>query len=703
MTEIKKDILWRVRLVFLVILLFSGSIFYKIIHIQYVEGDELRKKADNLTLKYFDLEANRGNIFTSDGSLLSTSVPVYDLRVDFKAKGFNGDHSGIKIDVLAAQLANLFNDRSKAEYRSILSQGRKRGDRYYLLKSKVTYRQMKAAQQLSIFELGRFKGGLIVEQFSKREKPFRMLAARTIGHTTDHGKPIGIEGAFNKYLQGQSGKCLMQKISGGVWKPVNDEFRLDAQNGYDVVTTIDLNIQDVAQHSLRNQLQMHDCSKGTAILMEVKTGEIKAIANLTRNSQGEYVEDFNYSIGYGTEMGSTFKLLSYMALLEDGYVDLEDSIDTQGGVAYFSGVPIKDSHEGGYGVITIKRAFELSSNVAISKLIKKYYAKEPQRFLDHIKSVKIDQPLGLQINGEAQPRIKEVKDKDWSKVSLPFMSIGYESILAPIHILSLYNAVANNGVMVKPMFVKSINDNGKEIVRYKTEVLNPSIASPATIKKMQSMLEGVVEQGTASNLKHTNYKTAGKTGTAIMAKGGKGYQIDGKKYQASFVGYFPAHNPQYTCMVIVYDLSPRFYYGNVVAGPVFKDIADKVYSTRPDLHPSIQNDTLLPVYTYPLVKSGNGKRLIEVADVLGLSLNNKAGEYNWVKANAGNQGVNLLAIKESDDVVPDVRGMGLRDAIYLLERQGMFVHVMGSGQVKTQSIVPGSKSKKGQPIYIVLN
>lgn len=703
MSDVKKDIIWRVRLVFLLVFLFAASIIYKIIIIQNVEGDELRKKANDLTLKYVDLDADRGNIFTADGSLLATSVPVYDLRVDFKAKEFRGDHAGAKMDVLASELANLFKDRSKSEYRSILAQGRKRGDRYFLLKSKVSYRQMKTAQTLSIFKQGRFKGGLIVEQFSKREKPFRLLASRTIGHTSEHGKPIGIEGSFNSFLSGKTGKCLMQKISGGVWKPVNDEFRLDARNGYDIMTTIDLNIQDVAEQSLMHQLQTHDCNKGTAILMEVKTGEIKAIANLTRNSQGEYFEDFNYAFGYGTEMGSTFKLLSYMALLEDGYVDLDDSVDTQGGVVYFSGVPIKDSHEGGYGVISVKQAFELSSNVAISKLIKKYYGKEPQRFLDHIQSVKLDQPLGLQINGEAKPRIKQIQDKDWSKVSLPFMSIGYESILAPVHILSVYNAVANNGKMVKPLFVKSINDNGKPVISYQTEVLNPAIASPATIDKLKRMLEGVVEKGTASNLKHTNYKTAGKTGTAIMAKGGKGYQVDGKKYQASFVGYFPAHNPQYTCMVIVYDLSPRFYYGNVVAGPVFKDIADKVYSTRPDLHPSIQSDSILPIYTSPLVKNGDGKRLMEAAGMIGLSIENKAGEYTWVKTGTDKGKISITALNQKGNQVPDVRGMGLRDAMYLLEQSGMFVHVMGSGQVKTQSLSPGSSFKKGQPIYIVLH
>ena len=702
--ETKKDILWRVYLVFGCMVAFGAAVIFRAGQIQLVQGDYYRAKADSLTTRFKAIAPSRGNIYTADGSLLATSVPVYEIRFDSKASGITNELFNKSIDSLASGLANLFRDKSAADYKRILRQARHEGDRYFLLKRNVSYNQLGQMRKFPVFRLGRYKGGLIVTQENKRTLPFRLLAQRTIGFQVKDVEAVGIEGSFDNYLRGVYGQQLMQKISGNVWKPLDDENVVDPRDGNDVITTLDLNIQDVAEEALRTQLMKHNADKGCAILMEVATGHIKAIANLTRYGENDYREDYNYAIGQGTEPGSTFKLASMLAAMEDGYVDLEDTVDTQGGaINWGAGKPMKDSHEGGYGKISAQRVFEVSSNVGVSKLICKYYSRNPQAFIDHLHRFHLDRPLGVQIAGEAMPLIKNTDSKDWSRVSLPYLSIGYESRLAPIQILSLYNAVANNGRMVRPMLVKEIRDKGMVVKSFKTEVLVDSICSYATLAKARKMLEGVVQHGTATNLKHAAYTIAGKTGTAQIANNNNGYK-DGKvKYQASFVGYFPADKPLYSCMVVVYAPSNDVYYGNLVAGPIFKEISDKVYATRIDMHPQLgRNDSLLALGN-PIPKAGNARETRRAAVSLDQSYSETADGAHWTKVTYEREKPKLVPVTVVSGLVPDVTGMGLRDALYLLESHGLQVKANGRGSVIRQSIQAGSKFSRGQQIVIELS
>jgi len=704
MKENKKDILWRVYLVFGFMVLFGAAILFRVGHLQVVHGAYYRAKADSLTTRFVAIAPSRGNIYTADGSLLATSVPVYEVRLDLKASAITGALFNESIDSLSLCLSKLFGDKSQSDYKRILRQARNENDRYFLLQRNVSFNALRALRTFPIFRMGRYKGGLIVKQESKRTRPFRLLAQRTIGFNVKEVEAVGIEGSFDKYLRGVYGQRLMQKISGNVWKPLDDENVIDPKDGSDVITTLDLNIQDVAEEALRTQLMQHNADKGCAILMEVSTGHIKAIANLSRYGENDYREDFNYAIGQGTEPGSTFKLASMLAAMDDGYVDLDDTVDTQGGaVNWGAGKPMKDSHEGGYGRISAQHVFEVSSNVGISKLICKYYSKNPQAFIDHLHHYRLDRPLGLQIAGEAKPRIKSTEDKDWSKVSLPYLSIGYESRISPMQILTLYNAVANNGKMVKPILVKEIREKGVVVKSYKTEVLVDSICSARTLAMARQMLEGVVQRGTATNLKKAAYTIAGKTGTAQIANNNSGYS-DGKvKYQASFVGYFPADKPLYSCMVVVYAPSNDVYYGNLVAGPIFKEIADKVYSTRIDMHHELlRNDSLMAI-GIPSPKAGKTMAAKTVAEALGMKYPAGDEAMQWSKSKAEKGNVKIVPVTIKSEMVPDVTGMGLRDAVYLLESHGLQVKANGRGSVVKQSINAGSKFNKGQQITIELS
>lgn len=701
MGETKKDILLRVYLVYIFVCLFGLAIVVRIWHLQYVEGDQWRAKADSLTTKVQNIDPSRGNIYSADGSLLATSVPIYDLRVDMMTESITKELFNEKIDSLSQCLANLFKDRSAGEYKTSLREARFQGQRYYLLKKNVSYKQLQKVQTFPIFRMGRYKGGLIAEQKNKRVKPFNLLASRTIGYQIPGVEPVGIEGAFDAHLKGTSGMRLVQRLSGNVWKPLNDENQIDPKDGNDVITTIDLNFQDVAEHSLYTQLSAHNAEKGCAILMEVQTGNVLAIANLMRGDDGNYYEEFNFGIGESTEPGSTFKLASVMALMEDGYVELEDTVDTQGGRIRYANRIMKDSHEGGYGRITLKHAFEVSSNVGISRMVHKYYSKNPDNFISRINKFGLGEKMGIQIAGEGKPFINSTSHKQWSGVSLPYLSIGYECSFTPLQILTFYNAVANNGKLVKPLFVKEIRNKGQLVEEYKTVVLKDSIASAATIKKAHEMLEGVVQNGTATNLKHAQYKIAGKTGTAQIANASSGYKNGKVRYQASFVGYFPADNPRFSCIVVVYAPNNNMYYASQVAGPIFKEIADKVYATSTELHHELQNEQLL-AQNLPSVKTGQYQATQKVLKTLEIPTSVNEIQHNWIAAKPGGDKIDINGVRIRHDQVPDVRGMGLRDAIYVLENKGLLVRIIGRGEVIKQSIKPGSKIEKGSEIIIQL-
>lgn len=705
-TNNRKVILIRTYTAFAMTCVFAAAIVAYLFKINFKEREHWIALSENLSTTIQTIEPSRGSIFALDGSLLVTSLPIYDLRLDGMAPGFaDKEIFENKADSLAMMLAQLFNDRSTADYKRILTKVRKRKDRYYLLKRKISYPEMKAVKQFPIFRLGKYKGGLTVEEKNRREKPFDYLAQRTLGFNVKGVQAVGLEGSFDKDLSGKEGKRIMQRIAGGTWIPVNDEEQIEARNGNDIHTTIDVNLQDVATHALMRTLVNNDAEWGTAILMEVATGEIRAIANLTRVSEGQYIENYNYAVGESLEPGSTFKLTSMLALLEDKKVKMTDLFDTENGEKrYFANAVMYDSERGGHGVVTFQHAFEISSNVAISKAIYENYRNNPIQFYNHLEKLHLTNPLGLQITGEGKPRIKHPKDKDWYGTTLPWSSIGYEVKVTPMQVLTLYNAVANNGKMVKPYFVKRISNTGKVIKEFKPQVIEKSIASPETIKNLRIMLEGVVQRGTGSILKNPNYTVGGKTGTALIADGKRVYSE--AVYRSSFCGYFPANDPQYTCLVMVNAPSKGIYYGGAVAGPVFKEIADKVYANSHNLHGDIKLVLNFNNPTPTIVKTAYKPHLETILKTLGKKVdsNDSIEEQGseWSQAIINNQQVRMYPKNVSRTIMPDVTGMGLKDAIYLLENNGIKVEVLGVGKIKEQSVAAGTIISGGTKVILKL-
>lgn len=706
--SLKKDIVWRVGLVYIVMLLLGIGILAKVLYLQTVEGKKWREKAQALSLKDITIEANRGDILDNQGRLLATSVPFYEIRMDTRSTGMDSYMFNQKIDSLALRLSRLFGDKPPSEYKAEIVKARRNGERFHLLKRRVSYIQLKEMRKFPIFRLGANKGGFIAIQTNMRVLPHASLASRTIGYTSkgERGNIVGIEGAYDVKLAGVDGIRLMQRLPGNAWMPVNDGNEVEPKDGMDVVSTIDVNIQDVAENALRKQLSKHNAHHGSAILMEVKTGEIKAIANLEKSSSGEYRETYNYAIGESTEPGSTFKLASMIALLEDGYVEMDDTVNTGNGVVKYYDQKVTDTKEGGYGVLTVKEIFEYSSNVGISKLVTRNYKGNEEKFINRLYRMNLNSKVGIDIRGEGIPEIKFPGDKLWSGVSLPMMSIGYEVKLAPIQTLTLYNAIANNGRMVRPRLVKSVLFHGRAVQSFEPEIINQDICSRSTLKKVKEMLEGVVENGTANNLKNNTYKIAGKTGTAQIAKKGKGYKDQGRlSYQASFVGYFPADNPQYSCIVVVNSPSNSVYYGNLVAGPVFKEIADKVYATSFEMHESVE-DLEMPENgesVLPYTKNSYYKELKYVLRQLDIEYNDDEISTDWVITNRDNEEIKLSNRKIIRNLMPNVVGMGLKDALYILENAGLYVDYSGRGSIVQQSIPAGSVIQRGNSVWLQMS
>jgi cell division protein FtsI (penicillin-binding protein 3) len=612
------------------------------------------------------------------------------------------------IDSLSFGLSEIFKDKPARYYKNLLVQTKNAGNRYFLFKRKISYNQMQAMRKLPLFNLGKYKGGLMVNERTRREKPFGMLAERTIGFKQEEGAVrVGLEGYFDKHLGGKSGKRVMQRIAGGTYIPIDDELMIDAQQGRDIVTTIDINLQDVAEQALHANLLENDADYGTAILMEVATGEIKAIANLTREAEGVYQEKYNYAVGESVEPGSTFKLVSAMALLADGYMAPTDNVDTEGGQMRFCNLTMKDSHLGS-GVISFQEAFEHSSNVAFAKLMQKNYNKNPEKIYAHYKNLGITEKLDFQLAGVGAPVVKGPNNKSWSCTSLPYMAIGYELQITPLQLLTVYNTIANNGVYVKPILVKRIEQAGKIIQEFPYTVLNAAVCSPAVAKQLQSMMEGVVLHGTASSLKSSFYSYAGKTGTAVIANRGKGYLAGGgKSYRASFCGYFPAENPKYSCMVLISRPRKDNYYASKVALPVFKEIADKVYASALNLHRELKFTQKILSNDLPHVALAEKNELKLVLDHVKLSshYHNDSihqDESEWVSGLVQDNSVAMEPQLFNLYAMPDVRGMGAKDVLYLLEQKGFRVELVGVGKVKKQSVLPGTKLIKKQLIQLYL-
>ena len=675
---------------FILVMIGMFAVLARVFQIQVIEGDEWRQKSDNLTIDYRTIDAVRGNIYAVDGSLLATSVPKYEVRFDPNADAVTDAIFNDNIDSLSWYLADLFKDRSAASYKSELINAKLKKRRYYLIRRNVKFTELKALREFPIFRRGRYKGGFIYVQQNKRQKPFRILAARTIGYDRENGARVGLEAAYRKELRGVSGKRLEKKIAGGTWMPLSDSDDIEPQDGYDLVTTIDINIQDVAEAALMRQLEEQQAEYGCVVLMEVGTGEIRAIANLSRGSDGSYKERYNYAIGAATEPGSTIKLASWMSLLEDGHVDLDDKIQTGNGKHVFYKTTMYDSHEGGFGEITVLEAFAKSSNIAVAKTVEKYYKSDPQKFINHLYQMRLNKPLGVEISGEGKPYIKSANDSTWSGLSLPWISHGYELQLTPLQLLTFYNAVANDGKMMKPMFAKAITNYGEVVKQYHPIILKQSIASPETIKKAKIMLEAVVTDGTAKNLQNASFSIAGKTGTAQISQGSAGYK--GKKsYQASFCGYFPADRPLYTCIVVVNAPSKNVYYGNLVAGPIFKEIANKVYSTSLNAQEGLKKKQFTSRSKrphIPISKNGDYDDLANVYTELNVPFTSRENAQ-WVSVSTGMDTVSVYAKRHVENLVPNVVGMDIEDAIYLLENQGIKVEIEGRGVVKYQSVAPG--------------
>ncbi|MDZ4667405.1 MAG: penicillin-binding transpeptidase domain-containing protein [bacterium] len=705
----RKSILIRTTIVFSGMLVFAGAVAYSLFTVQFVEGAKWRRMADSLSTHVFSIEAVRGNIFDSKGNLLATSLPIYDVRLDAKSPAFKDEELfQNNIDSLAICLANLFGDKSVLAYKQSIIKIRKEGNRYLLFKRKISYKQMRALYQMPLFRMGKYKGGLLVQERTRREKPFGMLAERTIGFKQEEGAVrVGLEGYFDKHLSGMSGKRVMQRIAGGAYIPIDDELMIDAQQGRDIVTTLDINLQDVSEQALLNNLIENDADYGTAILMEVATGEIKALANLTRVSEGVYQEKYNYAVGESVEPGSTFKLVSTMALLEDGYMKPDSKIDAEGGQIRFCNLTMKDSHLG-TGVITLQEAFEHSSNVAFAKMMQSNYAKNPSQVFKHYKDLGLTEKLNLQLSGVGAPVVKGPANKSWSCTSLPYMAIGYELQITPLQLLSVYNAIANNGVMVRPLLVKRIEQSGKIIKEFPMVVSNSAVCKPAVAKQLRNMMEGVVLHGTASSLKSNFYSYAGKTGTAVVANNRRGYQAGGgKSYRASFAGYFPAENPKYSCFVLISRPRKENYYAAKVALPVFKEIADKVYASALNLHRELKFTAPYISDDLPKIAMADKQEVKTLLDQVKLSSHfhndsiNEA-ETDWVITAVQDHSIALEPTLVVAGKMPNLIGMGAKDALYLLERKGIKVELKGLGKVKKQSLSPGASFKKNQLIQLQL-
>jgi cell division protein FtsI (penicillin-binding protein 3) len=703
--SIRTNILLRVYLAFGLILLFAGAVVFQLYRVQVIQGKKWKSMAQNMSTQYQPVEAAQGNIFAVDMSLLATSVPEYELHMDMQAAGIEDDHVfNEKVDSLAMKLSDFFKDKSAKEYSRMLRDARNDGSRYQLIRRKVTYRELKEVREFPIFKLGKYKGGLIVVEQNKRVFPYQSLASRTIGYNNANVKnQVGLEGAYAKYIDGENGKRLMQRIAGGIWMPVNNgEEDINPKDGADIISTIDVNLQDVAQQALKTQLIKTGADHGCVVLMEVATGEIRAIANFKRVRPDDtvYEETYNYAIREAEDPGSTFKLATYMTLFDQHKIDTNTVIDAEGGKFQIPKGPTITDVEHNYE-LTAKRAFEESSNVAAAKFVYEHYNNNPKEFTDKLYSYHLNEKLGLQIQGEGTPLIENPKSKGWNKYySLPEMAYGYEMRITPLQMLTFYNSVANNGKMIAPIFVKEIRRLGNTVEQFNARVINEKVCSDATLGKMKSLLEGVVTEGTAKNvIKNPLYSVAGKTGTAQIANGNTGYGVK-KTYKASFCGYFPANHPKYSMIVVIDHPTQGSYLAALVAGPVFRKIADRVYAGDLEMNQAAQTHYVGNT-NMPQIKKGNVKAVKQVYTKLGIKTLYASNSATGGGVDTSN-GVPFEETNYKSGVVPAVTGMGLSDALYLLGNAGYKVTVRGSGSVTSQSVTGGSIIPKGSKILIQL-
>lgn len=661
-----KYISYRIYLVAFAIFLMAIAIAVKLTNIQWVEGDYYRQLAKERTVRNFVIPSNKGNIYSSDGSLLATSIPNYEIRFDALAPKEEAFERNVA--ALADSLTSVLG-KSSGFYQNELRRARANNNRYYLVARNLSYTDYIKIKGFPLFKLGAYKGGIIIEQKTVREHPIGKIAERTIGYERKRGDNTfdgkGIEWAYRSYLNGKDGKILKQKIAKGQWKPIRDVNEVDPQDGYDVISTIDVFIQDIAHHALLKQLEDYQADHGCVVVMETETGHVKAISNLGRAQDGTYYETTNYAVAESHEPGSTFKLVDMMAILEDKVADTSTVYDTHGGEIRYSGEAVRDSHKGGYGKISLARGFELSSNTVMAQAVYENYKNNPSKFVNHVNSYGLNKKLNMDFQGEGRPIIPQPSDKSWSNISLPWMAFGYGVSVTPMQTLTFYNAVANNGVMVKPQFVSEIKEWNRTIKKIEREVINPKVCSQETILKLKAVLLNVVKKGTGSKLYSKDFSMAGKTGTAKVNYGKDGGSE--QYYASSFVGYFPADHPKYSCIVVVHKPSTvnNNYYGADVAGPVFKRIAQKIFTDVPSTNE---------------IKNLNKK------------IPKQENNYNNYYAQ----------LQKTQQLIPNVKGMSGMDAIALLENLGIKVKATGIGKVKTQSLQSGQSIIKNTTITLEL-
>ena len=705
--EVKKDILWRVYLSFIVMIVLGSLVLGRAFYIQRVEGKFWSRMGDSLHLKYMPLDAERGTIYSEDGNMLSTSIPIFDVFIDFGADGLrekNGKRFKDNIDSLSFYLAELFKDKTSAVYKKELQLAYKNQDRYYTLKKKISFVEYAQLREFPLVKQGRNKSGFIIDPRDKRINPYVLLANRTIGLSRDNAtKNVGLEQSYDGDLRGTSGQRLMRYIA-GAYMPV-EGAEVEPENGKDIITTLDTYMQDVAENALMKMMVGNNSLHGTAIVMETATGKIKAIANLGKQVNGTYAEDLNYGIGKATEPGSIFKLATLLSLFEDKYVTKNSLVDCEGGVKQFYGLRIHDTHPN--HVLTVKDAFAASSNVAFAKMADQYYHTQPSKFIDHLHLLKLDTLTGIDITAASgKPLIKKPTNRSWANTTIPYMAHGYEELVTPLHMLMLYNAVANNGKMMKPYLVSSIREYGVDIRTVHPKVVVDKICSEETLVQLKECLRAVVdsEHGTGHKILFDSaYAIAGKTGTAVTALNNKGYNKGNKIYQASFLGYFPADNPIYSMAVVIQNSNEsKLIYGADVSGTVFKEISDRIYgrylSTKKYITPSI--DTMQ--YNYYGMKN----EWASIFGMLKLPYKDSAVGGYWRSSNIKNNRAILstpVYVTTSANIIPAVVGMGLKDAIYLMENKGLKVAATGRGKVLSQSLAAGTSFKKGQTISLFLN
>ncbi|WP_136466236.1 penicillin-binding protein [Flagellimonas onchidii] len=665
----EKNIMNRLYLVAGGLLVFAICVVVKLVDIQMIKGEDYKELALNKTERMFTIEPNRGNLYSDDGSLLAASVPKYEIRFD--AKTVSEVNFQDNVAALSDSLGHLF-DRPSSYYRQLFRKARANGNRYKLVARNVNYLDYVRIKQFPLFKLGPYKGGFIETHRVVREYPLGKMAARSIGYerVDENGyyTRVGLDGAFGEqYLRGKEGKRLKQKIAKGQWKPVGLDNIVEPQDGLDVVSTIDINIQDIAHHELLAQLEKYNADHGCVVVMETETGEIKAISNLGRTAEGKYYEKLNYAVGESHEPGSTFKLMSMVVALEDKVIDTSTVIDTEKGRYRIYDRVVKDSKWGGYGKISASHAFEVSSNTAFAKIIHENYKENPEKYVDRLMNMGLHKKLELPILGEGKPVIRYPGDKGWSGISLGWMSHGYEVSLTPIQTLAFYNAIANNGEFVKPRLIKAVREGSKVLKKFDKEVVNPSICSKETIGKVRQLLKNVVEKkhGTGHKLYSKSFSMAGKTGTTQKNYVAK--DPDKMAYISSFAGYFPADNPKYSCIVVIHEPDKSVgYYGADVSGPVFKSMAQKIYTISPT-----------------------------VDEVEGKVLNEGELEEKYIRYYAKAQKQYIQ--------VPNVKGMCGMDAVSLLENLGLQVEVRGNGKVKKQSVDQGTNLNQVRKIVLELS